>query len=242
MKTRWLIAIDDTDNLESIGTGRLARMLAAHLREEGQLGDSSVTRRQLLVHPDVPYTSHNSSSCIAALGDEGVGDKLFELAQAFLLANEHEGANPGLCVASDAAVPAALPAIGRRAQEQVLDLDGFDAEIAPHGLRVWSAGATGQGRIGAVCGVALRSTGDDGRFIDLIGIRDIGGRATAGEILEHTGVDVVATEDGESLRPEIVIDTRDWVRPNLRGGRAVLSVRRDGPDWVPAERRSKDDG
>ena len=32
---RWLLAIDDTDNGESIGTGRLARMLAAHLEEPG---------------------------------------------------------------------------------------------------------------------------------------------------------------------------------------------------------------
>ncbi len=35
MTCRWLIAIDDTDNLESIGTGRLARMLSASSARRG---------------------------------------------------------------------------------------------------------------------------------------------------------------------------------------------------------------
>jgi hypothetical protein len=242
MSTRWLIAIDDTDNLESIGTGRLARMLAAHLVEEGQIVDPTVTRHQLLVHPDVPYTSHNSSACIAAAGDTGSGDKLLELGRAFLLAHEHEGANPGLCVLREDAVPGRLVDLGRRAQQVVLDLAAFDDEIAPLDLRVWSGGETGQGRIGAVCGVALRSTGEDGRFIDLPGIRTVGGRASVARILERTGVDVVRSEAGIDLGPEVEIETRDWIRPDLRGGRAVFEVRSEGGDWVPASRRSKDDG
>jgi hypothetical protein len=242
MKIRWLIAIDDTDNPDSIGTGRLARMLAAHLVREGQIAEPTVTRHQLLVHPDIPYTSHNSSACIAAQGDAGVGDKLLELARAFLQEDPHPGANPGLCVVAEDAVPASLPALGRRAQQVVLDLADFDAEIAPLGLRLWSDGETGQGRIGAVCGVALRSTGEDGRFIDLPGIRSVGGRLRVAEVLEHTGVDAVTTEGGEPLDPGIEIETRDWIRPVLRGGRAVFTVLREGDEYVPAERRSKDDG
>jgi hypothetical protein len=242
MKTTWLVAIDDTDNLESIGTGRLARMLAQYLVDEGQLAGPSVTRHQLLVHPDIPYTSHNSSACIAASGDTGAGDKLVELARAFLQANEHEGANPGLCVVPASAVPASLPDLARRAQDRVLELGAFDEEIAPLGLSIWSAGQTGQGRIGAVCGVALRSTGEDGRFIDLSGIREVGGRVLVGEILSRTGVDRVVDEQGETLGDDVAIETRDWIRPSLRGGRAVLVVRRKGSDFVTAEKRSKDDG
>lgn len=242
MKTTWLVAIDDTDNLDSIGTGRLSRMLAAQLVEEGQLAKPSVTRHQLLVHPDVPYTSHNSSACIAGSGDDGAGDKLFELAQAFLVAHEHEGANPGLCVVRADRVPEGLPAIGLRAQQLVLDLAAFDAEIAPLALRVWSRGETGQGRIGAVCGVALRSTGEDGRFIELPGIRSIEGRATVAEVLAGTGVDRVTGPDGEALAPDVEIETQGWIRPALRGGEAVFTVCRQGRDWVPAQKRQKDDG
>jgi hypothetical protein len=242
MTRPWLIAIDDTDNLESVGTGKLARWLAAGLNEIGLIEAHTVTRHQLLVHPDVPYTSHNSSACIATRAESDAGDAIFEAAQAFLLEHEHAGANPGLCVLEADAVPALLPEIGRRAQSEVLDLAGFDAEIAGLGLRVWSRGETGQGRIGAVCGVGLRSTGEDGRFIDLAGIRQVGGRATVDEILALTGVDRVVDEAGHDLQGSEKIETRDWIRPELRGGCAVFSVRRDEGEWVPAARRSKDDG
>lgn len=241
MDSTWLIAIDDTDNADSIGTGRLARMLAARLCDEGLIADASVTRHQLLVHPDVPYTSHNSSACIAAHGDEGAGDKLFEIAQAFLIEHEHFGANPGLCVARPSEIPDSLVELGHRAQRVVLDLSEFDAEVAPHALRVWSRGETGQGRIGAVSGAALRSSGDDGRFIDLRGIRELSGRVTVAEILERTGVEHVESEAGERLDARAEIDTRDWIRPSLRGGRAVFRVRRDGDDWVPLDKRAKED-
>jgi hypothetical protein len=242
MGATWLVAIDDTDNLESIGTGRLARMLARHLEEKGVLAGSTVTRHQLLVHPDIPYTSHNSSACIAGEGADGAGDELLELAQSFLRANWHEGANPGVCVATAADVPPELRALARRAQEVVLDLGAFDALVAPFGLRIGSDGETGQGRIGAVCGVALRSTADDGRYLDLPGIRDVGGRLTAAAILEKTAVDSVVDESGSELAPDTVIDTRDWIRPDLRGGRAVFAVRRREGQWVPAHKRIKDDG
>jgi hypothetical protein len=41
--TGWLVGIDDTDNAESIGTGRLARMLAEHLESQELLAATSVT-------------------------------------------------------------------------------------------------------------------------------------------------------------------------------------------------------
>ncbi len=242
MNTRWLIAIDDTDNLESVGTGKLARWLAARLEEKGLIHGYDVTRHQLLVHPDVPYTSHNSSSCIETHGRADAGDEIFAVARSFLLEHEHEGANPGLCVCEATDVPALLPEIGARAQREVLDLGAFDAEVAPLGLRLWSRGETGQGRIGAVCGVGLRSTGNDGRYIELRGIREVGGRASVREILERTGTVIVVDEAGGALAAEEWIETRDWIRPNLRDGRAVLSVRREDGQWVPTERHSKDDG
>lgn len=240
---RFWIAIDDTDNLESIGTGRLARMLARELAAAGLIADGfDVTRHQFLVHDAIPYTSHNSSSCIEALAAPGAADAIFERAQRFLLANEHDGANPGLCVAREDEVPAALPELGRRAQTEVLDLGAFDREITPHRLRVWSRGETGQGRIGAVCGVALRSTRNDGRFIHLRGIRDVGGVATVAEILDRSGVESVELDDGLRLERDEKIDTLDWVRPNLCEGRIVLRVRREGERLTPVERHSKDDG
>lgn len=241
MSDRWLVCIDDTDNEESIGTGRLARWLGDHLLERGLLEDEpSATRHQLLVHSDIPYTSHNSSACIEAWS-ASEGAALFEAARGYLEQNWHEGANPGLCVIRADAVPPALVEIGREAQREVLDLDAFDERIRDLDLAVWSSGETGQGRIGACSGAALRSTGEDGRFIGLRGIRDLDGRLRVGEICARSGVDEVRTDGGDTLDEEAVIDTGGWVRPSLIGGRAVLVVRDDGGRWVPAERRSRDD-
>jgi hypothetical protein len=241
MSVRWLVCIDDTDNLESIGTGKLARWLGASLLERGLVeGEVSVTRHQLLIHPDIPYTSHNSSACIEAWGGES-GEGLLHASREVLKQNWHEGANPGLCVIRADSVPQRLVEIAREAQREVLDLRAFDARIQGLGLLSWSSGETGQGRIGACAGAALRSTGEDGRFIGLRGIRELLGARSAGEICASSGVDEVRLETGASVAPEAIIDTRDWVRPWLVGGRAVLVVREEQGRLVPAEQRSKDD-
>jgi len=238
---RWLVSIDDTDNEESIGTGRLARQLAEHLAQAQLLSDISTTRHQLLVHPDIPYTSHNSSACSEATGGDDAGPKLLDAARSFLLEHFHDGANPGLCVCRADAVPRSLVALAQRAQREVLDLAAFDVAVRWLPLHLWWSGETGQGRIGACAGVALRSTGADGRFIGLAGIRDLSGTLPVGEILARSGVAAVETSEGVALPPDALIDTRDWVRPSLRGGRPVFVVRQEEERFVPNERRSKDD-
>jgi tRNA(Ile2) C34 agmatinyltransferase TiaS len=61
---RYLIGIDDTDNLESRGTGFRARQLGERLAHDGIANVEAITRHQLLVDPRIPYTSHNSSCCL----------------------------------------------------------------------------------------------------------------------------------------------------------------------------------
>ena len=61
-----LISIDDTDNLDSRGTGEIASLIAEAVQQKGWGTTGMVTRHQLLVHPDIPYTSHNSAMCFTA--------------------------------------------------------------------------------------------------------------------------------------------------------------------------------
>ncbi|MGH2717450.1 MAG: hypothetical protein ACRDJU_02570, partial [Actinomycetota bacterium] len=70
--TNLLIAIDDTDNRDSRGTGAGSRALLEALLD-AELGQPvGITRHQLLVDPAIPYTSHNSSACLTwCLSDEG---------------------------------------------------------------------------------------------------------------------------------------------------------------------------
>jgi len=99
----------------------------------------------------------------------------------------------------------------------------------------------GQGRIGALAGAGLRSTGNDGRFIALRGIREIEGIVSVREIIQNTDIRNVATVSAEPLEDHEIIDTRSWVRPSLKNGQPVLTVAREADVWCPAERRKKTD-
>lgn len=234
------IAIDDTDNLETMGTGRLSRMLAGELESRGLTGPASVTRHQLLVHPDIPYTSHNSSACLAC-DALAAPDAVFAAAREFMEAHLHQGANPGLCVCPADAVPPELPALGGRAQREVIPLEQGYELAEGGGIMAWRHGPTGQGVIGAMSAVGLRSTGEDGRFIHLAGIRKVTGELCVADLLARTGVDAVATPEGLELDGAEVVDTAGWVRPSLRGGRAVFLVARQDGSWRPAIKRKKDE-
>jgi tRNA(Ile2) C34 agmatinyltransferase TiaS len=235
------LAIDDTDNDHSIGTGRLARMLADDLVETGLLIEPSVTRHQFLVHSDIPYTSHNSCACVAAEAAGGEVRNVFDQAMQFLVTNYHEGANPGLCVAAREEVPSELSWFGYLAQNVVIPIEEARKLADRLGVLVWWKGETGQGFIGAMAGVGLRRTGNDGRFIGMKGIRDLKGMLSVGEITAKSEISMVASTEGETLAECEMIDTGDWVRPSLREGCPVLIVQRRGEVWCPAERRKKTD-
>jgi hypothetical protein len=236
-----LIAIDDTDNAKSIGTGRLSRLLAEELTKQGMIRQTSVTRHQLLVHPDIPYTSHNSSACIEGIPTNGDLQKIVDCAKAFLIQNFHGGADPGLCGAEKEAVPDGLRMFGMRAQKEVITMKEARELADRVGVYIWLGGRTGQGFIGAMAGVGLRSTGNDGRFISLNGIRDIKGVVTVGTVLSQTAINQVATLSDESLADHELIDTQNWVRPSLHNGQAVLFVRKEGTLWrVPKEKMRQD--
>src|SRR5205823_2316635 len=84
--TNLLVGVDDTDNLVSSGTGQLVQRLVARLQglEVGTV--LGATRHQLLVDPRIPYTSHNSSACIAMHADLGAVDRIVAYCADFLKA------------------------------------------------------------------------------------------------------------------------------------------------------------
>jgi len=233
------IAIDDTDNEESIGTGRLSRMLAVELARKGLAGNIGITRHQLLVHPDIPYTSHNSCACIEAIAKCAAFNEVAAVSRAFLIENYHETANPGLCVADKDSVPDALKEFGYRAQHEVIDIEESRELAKRLGVFVWWSGETGQGCVGSLAGVGLRSTGNDGRFIDLAGIRDLKGVMNVGNILQQTAIHKIVSLSGEVLSNKEVIDTQDWIRPTLHNNQAVLIVKKNGNFWLQADGKNK---
>jgi len=233
----WLIGLDDTDVPDSRGTGRLARMLADELARRG-CADHGVTRHQLLVHPAVPYTSHNSAACIAVDADGADMADTFARACEFVAARSPSGSDPGVCLAAAEAVGGPAVAFGRRAQRRLVARGEAEELAAGESCLLAGLGGTRDGVIGALAAVGLRAEGNDGRFIGLGRIRELGERVRVHEILD-AGVHAVVSAAAAQPQADDWVETLDWVRPRLLGGRAVLFVERsknDGVDWIVADR------
>lgn len=237
----WLIGLDDTDMPGTRGTGRLARMLADALAERG-VALGGVTRHQLLVHPDIPYTSHNSCACISVDGEILEARDLFEWIGRFVGERSPKGSDPGVCMVRADRVDGRVVDFGRRAQREVVRLSEARKIGSAEGLLHAGLGGTEDGMIGALAAVGLRASGEDGRFIELGGIREFHGKARVRSLLD-AGIDAVEAGENDPPAPDDRVETFGWVRPRLRGGRAVLAVMRsigNGATWVVVDRRKRD--
>jgi hypothetical protein len=223
-RNEYYIGLDDTDAGDSVGTGALARELSTHLARELGVRPIGITRHQLLVHPDIPYTSHNSAACVAIHSDARL-DELAATCREFVRFLFHPGADPGLCVVEPHRVARDCVEFGRQAQRQVVEKRRALDLAAAHDILLEEHGGTGLGVIGALSACALRSCGDDGRFIAHRGIRDAREEMTAREIVAETAVEMVVDEQEVELKPDATVVTNDWIRPDLSGGRVVLRVR-----------------
>lgn len=209
------IGLDDTDNPASRGTGFLARGLMEELVRHGgrSLG---VTRHQFLVDRRIPYTSHNSGACLAVEVD-AVDPDLPGAVCGFVADRSAAGSDPAVCIAELPAVPQDATAFGRRAAAEVLHADEALDIAARAGMVLRPLGGTGLGVIGALAAAGLRADGNDGRFIDLPGLRDLRGRVRA-EQIQRLGIRLEPAA-GRSIQPGDVCQTLDWLRPRLVGGR-----------------------
>jgi len=226
--SRILIGIDDTDDPESTGTGCLAQRLVGVLGEAGLGSAVGITRHQLLIDPRIPYTSHNSSACIAwAAEPDADAGAIAEVARPFLEVVSAAGSDPGLAIGVD---PTWLDAWGRQelvdfgymAKSDVLDrsvalafADSCDVTLSAHG-------DDGGGVIGALAALALHVSGDDGRFVWMPGLRDLGGLVTYEELRARAPINEACDLSGREPKAGDVIDLGNWVRPVLRRSASVL--------------------
>ena len=220
------ICIDDTDNLESIGTGHLAARLAADLEEKNWGKSSFITRHQLFVHPDVPYTSHNSAMCFEADLHDAFLSPLIDHAASFLKQHSAPGSDPGLCVAVADRLknPARIIAFGNKAKHQVLGKAEAFALAQQHGLHLSEHGGTGDGIIGALAGVGLRLGKNDGRVRGKLQVTSVNNTASVADILSQVEVADVTTMSGRPLGVKERISLGEWVKAVFIGGSPVLLV------------------
>lgn len=171
-----IACVDDTDDeTRSTSTGKVAELIANRVVELGGSVRLGITRHQLLLSEEVPYTSHNSSMAFEALVPKGCLDAFRTDAVRILKSECVAEADPGLAIA-------VVPAQGGKdkvASQQIANLISFgirakkaycpkDSAYAVASAIPWVSlsehGGDGQGVVGALAGVGLRLSGSDGRF------------------------------------------------------------------------------
>jgi len=226
MKDLRYIGIDDTDNLETRGTGFRARQLIELLQDYKLATGIAVTRHQLLVDERVPYTSHNSSACIVVkCHDQVSDDQLMDFCRGFLLDIAAEGSDVGLCLAAHDQAREAMR-FGLRAKIELVQQDEAHALARNAGIRLEGLTGTHQGVIGSLSAVGLHVHGNDGRYLWPRDIREYAGQIVAMQFLKNNlGIDRITLLDGKEVDDESArINLGDWPRTVRIDHHAVLLV------------------
>jgi hypothetical protein len=220
-----MICIDDTDNLESKGTGWLVEDACREMTAMGWGTYSMISRHQLFVHPDIPYTSHNSSMVFTTETDvpkETYADFL----SAYLKKNSAPGSDPGLCIAHEPANGdrEALISFGLRAKKEVLTKDEAYALANTLGVHLSEHGGTGGGIIGALAGIGLRLWGNDGRFRGWFHLGQDGEIVSAKKLLAFESVETIRTPDGAAVPDNARIALSEQLKTICMDGRSTLLI------------------
>ena len=212
------IGLDDTDMPGTRGTGHLARQIACEL--SGRCDVRGVSRHQLLRDPRVPMTKNNSANVIHIVETAISIHDLAGIVEDAIHRDFFEGSDPGLCVASEPS--AAMTAFGQRAKASLVTQEDARSSVADAEAVARSVGGTGDGIIGAVAGVGLAASGNDGRFVQIGSIRDLTGALDVNDLLQ-AGIVSVRTLDGSPVTAGQVLDC-DKVRPEIIEHQSVVIV------------------
>ncbi|MEW9700396.1 hypothetical protein [Paenibacillus sp. SI8] len=239
---RILVSIDDTDNLTTKGikgTGDLAKGIAKAIESHGWGTSLRISRHQLLLHDDIPYTSHNSSMCFEADITDHHLQAVIDFSSDYLHRESERGSDPGLCVVTIEGLsrPQELIRFGYMAKQQVLT-----KELAyglAHKLSIYLSehGGSGQGVIGALAGAGLRLGGNDGSFKGKHKVGEPGEKLTVSELCALARVDLLQSLDGQPINSYDTVVLGTTIKSILSEGKAVIPVQRteteDGsPVWT----------
>ncbi|MCF8298030.1 MAG: hypothetical protein K9J13_10835 [Saprospiraceae bacterium] len=223
---RILIGIDDTDNKDSRGTGYNSRQLAAAIEAENLGRVHGITRHQLFVHPDIPYTSQNSSACLEVMTENLSEIKSF--CRDFMQNIGAIGSDVGLCIVEIDKISEEIIKWGVDAKSIVLKMDDAIEKAERHEIYLEGLTGTKCGIIGALAAIGLRAGGNDGRFIWLNSkknLRDIEhGVETIEDLINQTGINLVESIDKEIINPKDKVYLNEWARPVLQNNKSVLLV------------------
>lgn len=239
-----IVSIDDTDDIDSKGTGAIADGLRRYISDRGYGECGYITRHQLLIHPDIPYTSHNSAMAFTlstGISDcTGLADEL----SAYVLRECAPSSDPGVCVLDrdDISDPHALIRFGYLAKNRVLTKALAYTVAQKTGAYLKELAGTGDGVIGALAGAALRRSGNDGELRG--GVKEfVAGKSyRVAELLESPLIDAVKDINGAALSDHSEVFVPWKIKPVLTDGALTVFIKRaDDSGWVALEKKENRD-
>jgi len=221
---KFFLAIDDTDNQETRGTGFRARQLCQLISESEKGEVISAVRHQLFVHKEIPMTSHNSSACIEL--HTNFPEEIYKLARNFLIEIAADGSDVGLCFADENSVNDEIINWGKNAKKEILTKSEAFLLAKKNNIQLEGLTGTQDGIIGALAAVGLRKFGNDGRIIWLKGkeLRDIKGIYSLEKLKQTTNIEEIKDTDFKLINKNITIDTGEWMRPVVINNKITLIV------------------
>lgn len=235
---RVLVGVDDTDDAtRATSTGEIASLVAKEAVSLGGTMRFDVTRHQLLIRDDIPYTSHNSAMVFEVLMPEGLVGVLRKKAVRIIAEKRADTSDPGLCIAAvsdvarESSLDGELVSFGWRAKEEFCSIESaYKLASRIPWLDLSEHGGNGAGVVGALAGVGLRLSGEDGRFRgkwDFAALCGADGVLSAGEVadrLAHAlhGPVRVTGPDGSDLMPDVPFRLDHEGKPVLLSGAMTI--------------------
>lgn len=226
----FILCIDDTDNIGSKGTGSIASEIAS-LIEVKYCGECSfVTRHQLLLNERINYTSHNSSMAFRFRVSDSVDfDVMIEDIVSYMEVNCASDSSPGLAVLRvlDDWDYNLLLSYGKDAKVKVLNKKvAYDIALRD-GVFLNGIFGGGEGVIGALAGVALRLSDNDGEVKGEVKGYEQYRSYLASSFRSNPEIDEVRSVGGRLVSDDDFIFVSWKVKLIFLNGKRILLV-----DWV----------
>ncbi|AUI65996.1 MULTISPECIES: thiamine biosynthesis protein ThiG [Glaesserella] len=227
MKQTLYLCIDDTDELGyPKSTGMLAEMIANYISQHFA-PCTFIGRHQLLLDERIDYTSHNSSMSFSTQVEKSALPDIIRFAEDLLLKESAPSAEAGFCAVFEDEIKNVQQIIqfGLRAKNEVIEKAEALAVAEKNHIYLKPLTNEGRGVIGALAGLGLRLTGEDGR---------VKGKAkppkplmSVAEILDAKLCDRVLDEDFNPIDRTAMVQFKDKIKLVIKHHQAVLLAKQN---------------
>jgi hypothetical protein len=227
------IAIDDTDEVGYFtSTGEICEEICEYIEKKyGQT--TPITRHQLCLHDDIPYTSHNSAMCFTLHVSEKEFQELKIFVEGYVLKKSAPSSSPGICMGfeQDIVNISTLINYGYDAKRGVITQESAIQMAKKQNLFLKKLKNDGNGIIGALAGVALRLSGNDGRIKGKITLnKEI---VSIKELLSLGIFDEVRLSNDDILDENISVIVKEYLKGVYIEDKIVLLVEKYGGYYKP---------